>query len=171
MNSVHYAYIFTTAVFNPIPNYCTTVHVLRICPDLFDWSNDYVRSDSSPKVQPRRKRETTGRKLKTGRAVKVNGEEVALFRLGEEVFAVKEKCPHQGGPLHLGDIEVLPDRSLCVRCPWHHWCVDLASGRVRRPSGRTQTTNVYMTKVTDDGNIFVGFKHFSNQYFQSQCEF
>ena len=33
--------------------------------------------------------------------------------------ATSEKCPHAGGPLHLGDIEVLPDKSLCVRCPWH----------------------------------------------------
>ena len=39
--------------------------------------------------------------------------------------ATASRCPHAGGPLHLGDIEVLPDRSLCVRCPWHRWAFKL----------------------------------------------
>lgn len=140
--------------------------------ELFDWSSAYVRSDSSPKVIPRRKqRQDTHSKAKTGYVTKINGEDVALFRFGEDVLAVKERCPHQGGPLHLGDIEVLPDRSLCVRCPWHHWCVDLTSGRVRRPEGKRQVTGVYPTRVEEDGSILVGFQNFSKSYFQSEENF
>lgn len=66
--------------------------------DLFDWSNSYVRSDSSPKVARRKPQHSTGggSKPRTGHVVKVNGEEIALFRFGDDILAVKEKCPHQG---------------------------------------------------------------------------
>ena len=56
-----------------------------------------------------------------GALVEVNGRQVAVFRHGESLLATEAVCPHAGGPLHLGDIEVLPDRSLCLRCPWHRW--------------------------------------------------
>ena len=56
-----------------------------------------------------------------GALVEVNGRQVAVFRHGEALLATEARCPHAGGPLHLGDIEVLPDRSLCLRCPWHRW--------------------------------------------------
>jgi len=65
--------------------------------------------------------------LKKGALVKVNNTEVAVFKYGEKVLATTNKCPHAGGPLHLGDIEVLPDKSLCVRCPWHKWAFCVAN--------------------------------------------
>ena len=63
-----------------------------------------------------------------GELVRVNNIEVAVFRFGEEVLATQARCPHAGGPLHLGDIEVLPDKSLCVKCPWHKWSFCVAKG-------------------------------------------
>jgi len=63
-----------------------------------------------------------------GELVKVNNIEVAVFRFGEEVLATQARCPHAGGPLHLGDIEMLPDKSLCVKCPWHKWTFCVARG-------------------------------------------
>jgi len=65
-----------------------------------------------------------------GTMVTVNNTEVAIFRYGDTVLATGARCPHAGGPLHLGDIEVLPDKSLCVRCPWHRWafCVGRSGG-------------------------------------------
>ena len=63
-----------------------------------------------------------------------------MFRHGESVLATSAQCPHAGGPLHLGDIEVkryihqrrlkpvlqvLPDRSVCLSCPWHKWTFNL----------------------------------------------
>ena len=59
--------------------------------------------------------------MKKGELVTVNNTEVAVFKYGEDVLATQAKCPHAGGPLNLGDIEVLPDKSLCVKCPWHKW--------------------------------------------------
>ena len=46
---------------------------------------------------------------------------LAIFKYGDAALATSAKCPHAGGPLYEGDIEVLPDKSLCVKCPWHKW--------------------------------------------------
>jgi len=59
-----------------------------------------------------------------GRAVKVHGVAVAVFRVGERLFALKDACPHMGASLADGK----PD-GLQVECHWHHWKFDLDSGR------------------------------------------
>ena len=66
----------------------------------------------------------------------------------------------------MGDIEVLPDLSLCVRCPWHSWCIELTSGRVLEPKGKTMIyTQVYKTEVNEEGTIFVAFDQLAEKYF------
>ncbi|KAK8748950.1 hypothetical protein OTU49_015611 [Cherax quadricarinatus] len=102
--------------------------------DLYDWahgSQDSVEVVVSHKMgswqnsvskSPRRRAT-----LRTGCLVKVNEQEVALFRFGNVVYAISEHCPHSGGPLHIGDIESLPDQSLCVRCPYHGWKFNLVT--------------------------------------------
>ena len=55
--------------------------------------------------------------------VLVNGEDVALFRRGDEVFAIGNQCPHQGGNLCDGFTE-----GDIVICPLHGWEFDLRSG-------------------------------------------
>lgn len=72
--------------------------------------------------------------LKKGALVKVNNTEVAVFKYGDKILATTNKCPHAGGPLHLGDIEVLPDKSLCVTCPWHKWAFCVANGEAGEPT-------------------------------------
>jgi len=66
--------------------------------------------------------------------VNVNNKEVAVFKYGENVIATSSRCPHAGGPLHKGSIEVLPDQSLAVRCPWHKWAFKVGHGH-RQYSG------------------------------------
>lgn len=55
--------------------------------------------------------------------------DVALFKTGEgEVFALRDRCPHRGGPLSQGMV--------CgkhVVCPLHEWRIDLASGEAVAP--------------------------------------
>lgn len=55
--------------------------------------------------------------------VLVNGEDVALFRRGDEIFAIGNQCPHQGGNLCDGFTE-----GDIVTCPLHGWEFDLRSG-------------------------------------------
>ena len=63
--------------------------------------------------------------LPSGEAVLVlvNGEDVALFRRGDEVLAIGNQCPHQGGNLCDGFVE-----GDIVICPLHGWEFDLRSG-------------------------------------------
>ena len=72
---------------------------------------------------------------------------------------------HPGGPLHVGDIEMLPDRSLCVRCPWHSWRFDLKSGEVKHPEGHSKQAIVYPVEVREDDSLWIGFQSFSDKYF------
>ncbi|PYJ40888.1 MAG: hypothetical protein DME86_10815 [Verrucomicrobia bacterium] len=51
--------------------------------------------------------------------------DLVLFRRGERIYALAEKCAHLGGPLAEGKIE-----GLSVRCPWHGSRFSLENGRV-----------------------------------------
>ena len=51
-----------------------------------------------------------------GRAVPVDGRMVAVFRKGEEWYAIDDLCPHMGASLAEGYVE---DHT--VTCPWHAW--------------------------------------------------
>lgn len=58
-----------------------------------------------------------------GRMVVVNGRHVALFRLGDEFYALDNMCLHRGGPLCEGPIE-----DNVVTCPWHGWSYEIKTG-------------------------------------------
>ncbi len=75
-----------------------------------------------------------GRKIVSAGAV-----EIGLFNVGGEVRAYRNACPHQGGPVCLGRISgtSMPSRvyeyiygmeGRILRCPWHGWEFDLATG-------------------------------------------
>jgi nitrite reductase (NADH) small subunit len=52
--------------------------------------------------------------------------EIAVFRTGDnEVFALRDQCPHKGGPLSQG---IVHGRS--VTCPLHGMNIDLATGEL-----------------------------------------
>jgi nitrite reductase (NADH) small subunit len=50
--------------------------------------------------------------------------EIALFKVGADVFALDNTCPHRGGPLSEGDIIAGQ-----VFCPLHAWGFDLRTGQ------------------------------------------
>lgn len=58
-----------------------------------------------------------------------DGTDIAVFRTAEDrVFALLDRCPHQGGPLSQG--LVLGDT---VACPLHNWTIELESGCATAP--------------------------------------
>jgi len=63
------------------------------------------------------------------RVLKTVEGDVALFRTAaDEVFALRDQCPHKKGPLSQG---IVFGRR--VSCPLHNWVIDLADGQVVAP--------------------------------------
>ncbi|MBI0374790.1 Rieske 2Fe-2S domain-containing protein [Streptomyces albiflaviniger] len=69
---------------------------------------------------------------------------IGVFNVDGEFYALKNTCPHMGGPLCQGTVrgtsaaEVTPDKQPEVRwertgeivsCPWHHWEFEIKTGR------------------------------------------
>ena len=59
----------------------------------------------------------------TGKVVEVNGQQVALFKVGGTFYAIDNICHHRGGPLAEGYLE-----EGVVTCPWHAWTYDVKTG-------------------------------------------
>src|SRR5436189_1054557 len=57
------------------------------------------------------------------RLTKVGSLPVVVFWLDGEAFAIEDRCPHLGFPLHQGTVE-----AGLVTCHWHHARFDLVSG-------------------------------------------
>ena len=64
-----------------------------------------------------------------GRVVRAESGDIALFRDAKgEVFALRDKCPHKGGPLSQGIVA-----GGHVTCPMHGWKLGLADGEAQAP--------------------------------------
>ena len=63
------------------------------------------------------------------RVVRTPDGDIAVFRTeDDEVFALRDKCPHKGGPLSQG---IVHGRK--VACPLHDWKIHLDSGLAVAP--------------------------------------
>jgi nitrite reductase/ring-hydroxylating ferredoxin subunit len=74
------------------------------------------------------------------RIVDVGGRSIGVFRVGESFYGIRNRCPHQGGPLCLGHVlgDAVADAPgeasissdpLRIACPWHGWEYDLETGQ------------------------------------------
>lgn len=82
------------------------------------------------------------------RVVRIGGDDVAIFRIAnDEVFALRDKCPHKGGPLSQG---IVHGRK--VTCPLHNWNIWLEDGTAVAPDDGCAAT--YPVKV-DDGRVWL----------------
>jgi nitrite reductase (NADH) small subunit len=57
------------------------------------------------------------------RVLTCGGEDVAVFRVGDQVFALSNACPHRGGPLAAGTLIGFE-----IHCPLHSWSFDVRTG-------------------------------------------
>jgi nitrite reductase (NADH) small subunit len=101
-----------------------------------------------------------------GLIVELDGREVGLFRFGDEVRAILNVCPHQGGPVGRGGIfpttcakvergrlvEYLDHERPVICCPWHGWEFDLRTGVCT--ADRTRRVVQYPVAVRG-GDVFV----------------
>lgn len=100
--------------------------------------------------------------------VRVGAMEVGVFRLGDEVFAYENRCPHQGGPACEGKIiprvvavigedrivqgDDFLDGEMHFVCPWHGWEYDMRTGRhAGNPRVRLRPVEV----VRRDGQVYL----------------
>ncbi|MBL7004393.1 MAG: nitrite reductase small subunit NirD [Gammaproteobacteria bacterium] len=82
------------------------------------------------------------------RVIKTEDVTIALFRTSiDEVFAIKDECPHKQGPLSQGIVH-----GSSVTCPLHNWKIDLASGKAL--GADEGCTNTYQTKI-ENGMVFI----------------
>ena len=92
--------------------------------------------------------------------VEINGQEVAVFRIDDEYYALANYCVHQAGPLCEGELSKnteIPDgewmwesesEKKVIKCPWHDWRFDVTTG-MSLDSSRYKTPTY---EVTIDGS-------------------
>ncbi len=79
--------------------------------------------------------------------VRVDGRDLVLCRVADQVYALDGVCPHLGGPLAHG---ALQGRMLV--CPWHAWEFDCVTGQHdRNPQCRLTTYPVTLS----NGNVLI----------------
>ena len=85
------------------------------------------------------------------RVVNTPDGDIAVFRNNkDEVFALRDKCPHKGGPLSQG---IVHDRS--VTCPMHNWVLGLDDGEAKGPD--EGCANTFPVKQ-ENGTIYLSLK-------------
>ncbi|MEY3220371.1 MAG: Assimilatory nitrite reductase small subunit [Pseudomonadota bacterium] len=63
------------------------------------------------------------------RVVETDSGNIAIFRTSnDQVFALKDRCPHKGGQLSQGIVS-----GILVACPLHNWKIDLKTGEATAP--------------------------------------
>ncbi len=95
--------------------------------------------------------------------VKLRSLSVGLFRIGDDIHALLNVCPHKGAPLCEGPqcgttapvdgAEFIYHRdNEIVRCAWHGWEFDIRSGaHLVNPAIRARTFPV----TVESGNVYV----------------
>lgn len=89
------------------------------------------------------------------RVVRRKEGDIAVFRtLDDEVFALRDQCPHKGGPLSQGIVH-----GNKVSCPLHDWKISLDTGIAVAPDEgcaarfpvRVEAGKVFLSLVPDEG--------------------
>jgi nitrite reductase/ring-hydroxylating ferredoxin subunit len=58
-----------------------------------------------------------------GLCVRIADLEIGLFRVGDQIHAMENRCPHRDFPLSEGDLS-----EAVVTCPAHGWSFDVRTG-------------------------------------------
>jgi nitrite reductase/ring-hydroxylating ferredoxin subunit len=83
-----------------------------------------------------------------GLYVERDGRAYAVFRDGDGVRVIDDRCPHAGGTLSAGRV----DRDGCVVCPWHGWPFALDSGQC--PDNPAIAVRTWLAQI-DHGDVLI----------------
>jgi nitrite reductase/ring-hydroxylating ferredoxin subunit len=84
------------------------------------------------------------------RLVRLNGKQVLVVAQEGRLFAIANRCPHEGYPLSEGTI----GPGCVLTCNWHNWKFDLASGAALVGRDAVRTYEV----AERDGEIFIDLR-------------
>jgi nitrite reductase/ring-hydroxylating ferredoxin subunit len=95
--------------------------------------------------------------------VKAGPRSIGVFNVEGEFFAIRNRCPHQGGPLCLGRLSpwaiatgpgkvTMEGPPRLVACPWHGWEYDLETGQSFMGPGETRV-KAYDVSVACGGTL------------------
>jgi nitrite reductase (NADH) small subunit len=74
--------------------------------------------------------------------------DIAVFRTADdEIFALRDRCPHKGGPLSQGIVY-----GKKVACPLHNWSVHLDNGQAVAPD--EGCASAFPVKI-ENGKVFI----------------
>lgn len=77
--------------------------------------------------------------------------EIAVFRtVDDQVFALRDRCPHKAGPLSQGIVH-----GHRVACPLHNWNIELDTGRAVAPD--VGCARRFEVKV-EEGRVFLALE-------------
>lgn len=81
----------------------------------------------------------------------IKGNKICVARTNEGIYAVADRCPHNGASLSHGQCTEKGE----IVCPMHRYPFDLKTGRTT--SGLTMNVLTYPIKIEENG-VFVGIK-------------
>ena len=101
--------------------------------------------------------------------VEVAGRSIGIFNLNGAFFALRNRCPHQGGPLCTGSLGGLVISSSpgeyhysrageMMRCPWHGWEFDIRTGQSWFDPTRVRVRS-YKVTIESQSSIAAGPIH------------
>jgi len=96
------------------------------------------------------------------RIIDVEGRPVGVISVGEEFFAIHDRCPHMGASMCSGSLGgtfvaaapyelVYGMEDRVIRCPWHGWEFDLETGRSVLEPDRVGLRTYRVTQ--EDGHV------------------
>jgi len=82
------------------------------------------------------------------RVVETADGNIGIFRTADdEIFALRDSCPHKGGPLSQGIVH-----GKRITCPLHNWVLELETGEAVAPDAGCAAS--YPIKI-QDGKVYL----------------
>lgn len=91
---------------------------------------------------------------------KKGNKQIAIFKQEEAIFAIDNRCPHEGYPLLQGHT----NDNCVLTCNWHNWKFDLKTGQCLTGGDNVKT---YPIKI-EDGNVFISITEPTKEEVQNE---